>query len=70
MNWLAILCAGAAYWVLGYVWYSLLFGKVWMPIKHGSGENVPPPAGREMGAKLFGTFCRQPDRGGGHGLFV
>lgn len=29
MNWLAILCAGAAYWVLGALWYSLLFRKPW-----------------------------------------
>ena len=29
MNWLAILCAGVAYWVLGFVWYSLLFGGIW-----------------------------------------
>jgi fluoride ion exporter CrcB/FEX len=29
MNWLAILCAGAAYWVLGALWYSKLFSKPW-----------------------------------------
>ena len=29
MNWLAILCAGVAYFFLGFVWYSLLFGKIW-----------------------------------------
>ncbi len=29
MNWLAILCAGVAYWLVAFVWYSLLFGKIW-----------------------------------------
>jgi hypothetical protein len=56
MNWLAILCAGAAYWVLGYVWYTLLFGKMWAAeqIRHRGDRQAP--AGREMGAKLVGTF--------------
>ena len=25
MNWLAIVCAGLTYWLLGAVWYSALF---------------------------------------------
>jgi hypothetical protein len=56
MNWLAILCAGAAYWVLGYVWYSLLFGKLWCAelVRH-RGER-PAPSGREMASKLASTF--------------
>ncbi len=29
MNWLAIVCAGLAYWLLGAVWYSALFSKAW-----------------------------------------
>jgi len=29
MNWLAIVCAGLAYWLLGAVWYSALFSKTW-----------------------------------------
>ena len=29
MNWLAILCASVAYWLVAFVWYSLLFGKIW-----------------------------------------
>ena len=56
MNWLAILCAAAAYWVLGYVWYSLLFGAIWRGglIRH-LGER-PLPAPPEMAAKLVATF--------------
>lgn len=29
MNWLAVLCAGVAYWILGALWYSKLFSKPW-----------------------------------------
>ena len=55
-NWLAILCAGVAYWVLGYVWYSLLFGKtVAAEMVRHRGEQEKP-SGSQMGAKLLGTF--------------
>ena len=56
MNWLAILCAGAAYWVLGYVWYSLLFGAMWRAelIRHLGERSSPAPP--EMAAKLIATF--------------
>lgn len=56
MNWLAILCAGVAYWILGYVWYSLLFGKPWCAeLARHRGERSPPSSG-EMAGKLIGTF--------------
>jgi hypothetical protein len=29
MNWLAILCAAVAYWMVAFVWYSLVFGRIW-----------------------------------------
>jgi hypothetical protein len=56
MNWLAILCAGAAYWVLGFVWYSLLFGGIWgaEQVRHrGEGS---APARREFVGMLVATF--------------
>jgi nucleoside phosphorylase len=56
MNWLAILCAGAAYWVLGFVWYSLLFGKIWAEALRGYRAQWPDPAKGEMAGKLVGTF--------------
>jgi hypothetical protein len=55
MNWLAILCAGAAYWVLAYVWYSLLFGKTWAA-EQTRHLGRPPSAGASMGPKLISTF--------------
>ena len=53
MNWLAILCAGAAYWVLGYVWYSILFSRVRAAALV---QERPSPGGGEMAGKLIGTF--------------
>jgi hypothetical protein len=56
MNWLAIFCAGLAYWVLGYVWYSFLFGKMSAAelVRH-RGERAAPTSG-EMAGKMIGTF--------------
>ncbi|MEP6602825.1 MAG: DUF1761 domain-containing protein [Spartobacteria bacterium] len=54
MNWLAILSAGAAYWVLGYVWYSFLFGRI-AAAEEGRDVNATRTGG-EMGAQLVGTF--------------
>jgi hypothetical protein len=55
LNWLAILCAGAAYWVLGFVWYSLLFGKIWgAEQERFRGDRAS--AGGSMGPKLISTF--------------
>jgi hypothetical protein len=56
VNWLAVICAGAAYWVLGFVWYTLLFGKVWAAeLGRHRGERAAP-SGSEMGAKMIGTL--------------
>ena len=55
MNWLAILCAGLAYWVLGFVWYSLLFGKIWAAEQERL-RGGQPSAGGSMGLKLISTF--------------
>jgi hypothetical protein len=56
MNWLAILCAGVAFWVLGFVWYTLLFGKMWAAelVKY-RGERAAPSGGSFAG-KLIATF--------------
>jgi hypothetical protein len=56
MNWLAILCAGAAYWILGFVWYSLLFGGIWgaEQMRHRR-EDCAPTKG-EFAGKLVANF--------------
>ena len=57
MNWLAILCAGAAYWVLGFIWYSLLFGGIWgAEQERHRREGCTPPAKREFIGMLLATF--------------
>jgi Protein of unknown function (DUF1761) len=56
MNWLAILCAGLAYWVLGYVWYSLLFGKMWAAEQGRAYGERARPSGAEMFTKMLGTL--------------
>jgi len=53
MNWLAIICAGAAYWVLGWLWYSALFGKIWCAGLEQHGVKLERSG---MAAKMVGTF--------------
>jgi hypothetical protein len=57
MNWLAILCAGVAYLILGFVWYSLLFGKIWAAeqARHCGGAGSAP-AKREFVGMLIANF--------------
>jgi Protein of unknown function (DUF1761) len=37
-NYLAVVIAAAAYWLLGALWYAVLFGKQWMVLEHMSEE--------------------------------
>src|SRR5579871_3139143 len=43
INWLAVLLGGVAYFFLGYLWYTFLFGKIWA---RGLGMN-PDAANKE-----------------------
>lgn len=56
MNWLAIFCAAVAYWVLGFVWYSLLFGGIWGAEQVRHRRDVSEPAKREFVGMLLATF--------------
>lgn len=56
MNWLAILCAGVAYWVLGFVWYSLLFSEIWGAEQERRRAQGSAPAKREFAGMLLATF--------------
>ncbi len=56
LNWLAILCAGLAYWVLGFVWYSLLFGKIWGAEQERHKREMRMPGPREFGGMLLSSF--------------
>jgi Protein of unknown function (DUF1761) len=39
-NYAAVLVAAVAYWVLGAIWYGVLFGKQWMALEHMSMEQA------------------------------
>jgi hypothetical protein len=53
MNWLAVLSAAVAYWILGAIWYSVLFGKTWAAALEQFGIKCQPGG---MAPKLIGTF--------------
>ena len=53
MNWLAIICAAAAYWILGAIWYMGLFGKIWAASIEQHGVKLQRSG---MGAKMIGNF--------------
>jgi hypothetical protein len=53
MNWLAIFCAALAYWVLGFIWYSVLFGKTWASSLEERGLKLEKGG---MAAKMVATF--------------
>jgi hypothetical protein len=53
MNWLAIICAAAAYWVLGAIWYMALFGKTWAAAMQRHGVTLQQSG---MAAKMIGNF--------------
>ena len=53
MNWLAIICAAAAYWIIGAIWYMALFGKIWAAGIQQHGVKLQQGG---MGAKLIGNF--------------
>lgn len=49
-NWLAIIVAAIAYYALGAIWFSLLFGKQWMAL---NGIPEPTPEKKEEMKKLM-----------------
>lgn len=42
-NYAAVVVAAVAYWVLGAVWYGVLFGKQWMALEHFDMANAGSP---------------------------
>lgn len=54
LNWLAILVAGVAYFILGAIWYSFLFRNAWVRL---SGVNANDPNMRKgAGAIMFASL--------------
>jgi uncharacterized membrane protein YkgB len=56
LNWIAILVTGLAYWLLGALWFSLLFGKIWSSEVEKSGVKMERPSGGKMGMMFFTQF--------------
>jgi cytochrome bd-type quinol oxidase subunit 2 len=56
MNWLAVLCAGVAYWLVAFVWYSLLFGGIWGNEQTKHRRDICESAKGEFAGMLFATF--------------
>lgn len=54
LNWLHILVAAIAYFALGSIWYSALFGKRWIAYQQIDMNN--PDGKKGMGAIMFGSF--------------
>jgi len=50
LNWLAILVAGAAYFILGALWYSFIFKNTWIKL---SGVNVNDPNAKKGMAMIM-----------------
>jgi biotin transporter BioY len=53
VNWLAVVSAAVAYWVLGWIWYAALFGKSWRAGLEQTGVKLQSGG---MAAKMIGTF--------------
>lgn len=54
LNWLAVAVAALAYFMLGALWYSALFGKRWIAY-HGIDVNAAD-AKKGVGAIMFSSF--------------
>jgi hypothetical protein len=53
MNWTAVICAAAAYWIIGATWYMALFGKTWAAAIERHGVKLERGG---MVAKMIGNF--------------
>lgn len=56
LNWFPILVAAAAYWLLGALWYSAIFGGIWSKGLEQQGIKLAKPTKGEMATKFIGTF--------------
>ena len=63
MNWLAVFCAGLAYWLLGAIWYSAIFSKMWRSAVEAAWRQSGPAKSRRDGDKVNCYTDLQLDRG-------
>jgi len=55
-NYPAIVVSGLVYWLLGALWFSVLFGKIWGAELEKHGVKIKQPTSREMMLKFVQTF--------------
>ncbi len=55
-NWLAILVSAVAFFALGSLWFSVLFGKIWQKEVEKHGVKIMEPKGSEIAMKMIQTF--------------
>ena len=55
-HWLAIFVSALAYFVLGSLWYSALFGKLWSAEVARHGIVIKDPDKKQIGNKMIQTF--------------
>ena len=56
-NWLAIIVSAIAFFVLGSLWFSVLFGKIWQREVEKHGVKIKDPKGSEIAVKMLQTFA-------------
>jgi fluoride ion exporter CrcB/FEX len=56
MNLWPVLVSGVAYWLIGSLWYSALFGKTWAKELTKLGIKIKEPKKKELISKILVTF--------------
>ena len=56
INWLAVLVAGGATFMLGGLWYTALFGKLWQRLHGYSDEKMKEMQARKPPPMFFGLM--------------
>lgn len=56
INFWAVLVSAVVYWVLGLIWFSLLFGKRWAKLIEKHGIKIKKPTSKNMVCKSTATL--------------
>jgi len=56
VNFMAVIAAGVAYWLVGAVWFSMIFGKTWSIELENHGIKLQSPGQSGMASKFIVTF--------------
>ena len=56
VNWLAVIVAALAYFIIGSLWFAAIFGKVWLQEVEKIGIRINKPTRGQMTQKMVQTF--------------